>query len=158
MNRRQVAIVVLAGLLVLLTAFVAGATVSMMRTKGQTLYVPVYSHVLHGDRAQPFNLTATLSIRNADPGIPITVVSVDYYDSKGKLVRHYLKEPMTIAPMASTEFLVNESDTKGGLGASFLVKWESDKMVAAPVVEAVMIGTAAAQGISFVERARIVDE
>ena len=34
--------------------------------KGQTIYVPAYSHVYHGDRQQPFQLAVTLSVRNTD--------------------------------------------------------------------------------------------
>ena len=34
---------------------------------GQQVYVPVYSHIDQQDRQKTFNLTTTLSIRNADP-------------------------------------------------------------------------------------------
>ncbi|MGQ9655906.1 MAG: DUF3124 domain-containing protein, partial [Thermodesulfobacteriota bacterium] len=39
--------------------------------RGQTLYVPVYSHVFAGDRESPFYLAATLSVRNTDLRNPI---------------------------------------------------------------------------------------
>ena len=41
--------------------------------KGQTVYVPVYSHIYSGDREQPFYLAATLSIRNTDRIQAITI-------------------------------------------------------------------------------------
>jgi hypothetical protein len=34
---------------------------------GQTVYVPIYSHIYSGLKGRPFNLAATLSIRNTDP-------------------------------------------------------------------------------------------
>jgi len=130
-----------------------------VRSKGQTLYVPAYSHVLHGDRNQPFLLTATLSVRNADPSHPITVFSVEYRDAKGSMIRQFITEPpKPIAPFAAAEFVVGESDKRGGLGASFVVRWKAETAVAAPVVETVLIGTAAAQGISFVGGARVIED
>jgi Protein of unknown function (DUF3124) len=48
------------------------------------------------------------------------VTSASYYDQDGQLVRDYLKKPLRIGPMASTEFFVTESDISGGVSASFL--------------------------------------
>jgi hypothetical protein len=49
----------------------AGADMRLF--KGQTVYVPVYSHIYSGDREQPFYLAATLSIRNTDTKHAITL-------------------------------------------------------------------------------------
>lgn len=125
---------------------------------GQTLYVPVYSHVYWGEKPKPFNLACTLSVRNADTEIPIRVTAVDYYNTSGELVGHYLDSEVTLAPLETTEYYVPEHDTVGGSGANFIVKWESPEPVNAPVVEAVMIGIYSGQGLSFVSQAReIVD-
>jgi len=51
---------------------------------GQTIYVPAYSHVYYGDGKNL--LATTLSIRNTSLTDSISVTSVRYYDSKGKLV------------------------------------------------------------------------
>jgi len=75
-------------------------------SKGQTVYVPIYSHIYIGDRERPFLFSVTLSIRNTDPDHQITVLSVDYYDSEGKLLKHYLKQPQQLNPMASTRYIV----------------------------------------------------
>ena len=61
--------------------------------KGQTVYVPVYSHVYYGDRQLPFNLSVNLSLRNTDPTHPITIASVNYYKSNGILIKKYLDRP-----------------------------------------------------------------
>jgi hypothetical protein len=75
--------------LILAAANSAAAEIKLL--KGQAVYVPAYSHIYYGDREQPFYLTVTLSIRNTDPVHPITIVSVDYFDSAGKLLKKYLE-------------------------------------------------------------------
>ena len=127
-------------------------------SNGQSLYVPVYSHVYHGPRAEQFNLACTLSIRNADTRHPIVVIAVDYYDTSGELVGHYVDDEKVLAPLETTEFFVEERDIAGGSGANFVVRWKSTVAVNLPLVEAVMIGTDAGQGISFVSQAREIVE
>jgi hypothetical protein len=124
--------------------------------KGQLVYVPVYSHVYHGDYERKILLTGILSIRNTDPTHAITIVKADYYDSDGKLIKSYLPQPLTLKPMASTRFIVKESDTKGGSGANFLVEWQAETEVNEPIIEGVMIGAAAQQGISFTSRGKAI--
>jgi len=126
--------------------------------KGQTVYVPAYSHVFVGDRALPFNLAITLAIRNSDPKHGITVVSADYFNSNGKLVRGFLTDTIKLSPLASTTMFIQEKDTSGGAGAGFIVKWKSEKEVNAPVIEAIMIGARSGQGISFVSPGREIRE
>ncbi len=41
-------------------------------SKGQLIYVPIYSHIYYGDREKALLLTATLSIRNIDPTRSLT--------------------------------------------------------------------------------------
>jgi hypothetical protein len=125
---------------------------------GQTVYVPIYSHIYADERYRdtPFLLTVTLSIRNTDPGKPFTLKSVNYYDSEGALLKHYLDKSLTIAPLGSTRFIVPESESKGGAGAKFLVEWESSTAVSEPIIESVMIGTKMQQGISFISIGRAI--
>ena len=125
---------------------------------GQTVYVPIYSHIYSGLKGRPFNLAATLSIRNTDPKHAITLVSVKFYDSDGKLVKKYLDKPAELKAMASTRYILTESDAGGGSGANFLVKWTSRTKINPPLIEGVMIGTRSGQGISFVSRGQVIDE
>jgi len=127
-------------------------------SKGQTVYVAVYSHIYSGDREYPFDLTATLSIRNTDINHSLTLLSVDYYDTAGKMVSHYLKEPLQIGPLASVRYIIRESDRSGGSGANFIVKWKSDLPVNMPLIESIMIGTKNQQGISFTSRGQVIAE
>ncbi len=127
------------------------------RVRGQTVYVPVYSHVYHGDRERPFLLAVTVAVRNVDPSASMTLVAAEYYDSNGRMVRQLVRAPQTIAPLASVRLVIPESDVAGGSGASCLVRWQADQPVLPPVVEAVMIGTRASQGISFTTTGRVVE-
>lgn len=125
---------------------------------GQTVYVPVYSHIYHGAKARPFQLAVTLSIRNTDLKESITLTSVDYYDTLGKLVKVHLIKPERVGPLSTKEILVEENDASGGSGANFVVRWRAEKQVNAPIIEAVMIGSQSQQGISFRCVGRVVQE
>ena len=149
---------VILGVLILLAvpATSARADSHIALSAGQTVYVPIYSHIYSGLKGNPFNLAATLSIRNTDLKHSITLVSVKFYDSEGKLVKEYLDNPAELKAMASTRFILTEGDTTGGSGANFLVKWQSRSKVNPPLIEGVMIGTRSGQGISFVSRGQVI--
>ena len=118
-------------------------------SSGATVYVPIYSHLYAGPKAITYNLAAMLSIRNTDPKFSITVNGADYYDSEGKLVKRYLKEPVTLKPLATKHFYIKESDASGGSGANFIVKWRSKETVNKPIIEGIMTGLRSGQGVSF---------
>lgn len=140
------------------TVSTGSAAAGIALLKGQRVYVPVYSHIYHGDKEQAFELAVTLSVRNTDPNRTISITSVDYYDSDGKLIRKYLDREMRLGGLASTRFVVKESDKSGGAGASFIVGWRSEAGVTEPIVESVMIGTSTQQGISFSSRGQAIQE
>ncbi|OUL30691.1 hypothetical protein BV372_21475 [Nostoc sp. T09] len=123
---------------------------------GQTIYVPIYSHIYHNDERKILDLAATLSIRNTDLTNPLIVTAVRYYDSDGKLIKQYLERPIQLNALASTDFFVNRTDTSGGLGANFIVEWVSQKVISEPIVEAVMIATEFQQGVSFVSPGKVI--
>jgi len=123
---------------------------------GQTIYVPVYSHIYYENQKEVLYLSATLSIRNTDLSNPIIITSVRYHNTEGKLIKQYLERPVELGSLASTNFVVERTDTSGGLGANFIVEWVAEKEVSDPVVEAVMISAASTQGISFVSPGRVI--
>jgi len=125
-------------------------------SKGQTVYVPVYSHIYGGDREHRFYLAATLSIRNTDPTHPITVLAANYFDSEGVLVTKYLENPIKLNAMASMRYFVKASDKAGGSGANFIVQWAADREVNPPIIEAIMIGSQIQRGISFTSRGQVI--
>lgn len=136
----------------------ASAAEPIGRSKGQTIYAAAYSYVLMGNGKHKFRVTSTLVIRNTDLTSPITLTHVDYRDSEGEHLRHYLEEPIVVGPLGSREFVVAGADTTGGHTPSFLLQWEADETVNAPVVETLMIGGASGRGVSFVGRAWVVEE
>jgi hypothetical protein len=123
---------------------------------GQTIYVPVYSHIYYHNRQGVFNLAATLSVRNTDLTKPLIVTSVRYYDSNGKLIKQYLEHPIQLEALASTDFFVSKDDKQGGVGANFIVEWVSPTKISEPIVEAVTIGTDSQQGISFINPGKVI--
>ena len=134
----------------------ASATIDLF--KSQSVYVPIYSHIYHGDKEKPFDLTATLSIRNTDPKQGIALISVDYFDSNGNLLKNYVKKPIELKSLASIRYVIKGSDKRGGSGAKFIVRWESKEPVNPPLIEAIMISTASQQGISFISRGQAIEE
>jgi hypothetical protein len=124
--------------------------------RGQTIYVPVYSQIYYENQQNQFHLSATLSIRNTDMTHPIIITSVRYYDTQGKLIKHYLEQPVELSSLASMDFVVERTDTSGGSGANFIVEWIATTTVSEPVVEAVMISAVSNQGISFISHGRVI--
>lgn len=127
-------------------------------SKGQVLYVPVYSNVFSGPRKLPLQLAATLSVRNTDLSASIRVTAIDYYDTGGKLVRRYLDRPSVVGPLATIYIHIEERDTAGGFGANFIVRWQAANVINTPIIECVMIGATGGQGISFVSPAQEIRE
>ena len=123
---------------------------------GQKVYVPIYSHIYSGVKGRAFDLAAILSVRNTDPKYSITIVTVKYYDSNGKLLKDYITAPLTLNALASTRYIITEGDKAGGSGANFIVIWEAKVPVNPPIIESVMIGTRSGQGISFVSRGQLI--
>jgi len=123
---------------------------------GQTVFVPIYSHIYTTGGAEML-LEATLTIRNTDPVVPIVVDSVRYYDTGGAMVREYLDQPVSLAPLASADFLVERRDRSGGVGANFLVEWLAEEVANEPLIEAVMVGSEGNQAISFVRSGQPIE-
>ena len=153
-------IVPTSGILALMVIFVTAvcADSDLRLSKGQTVYVSVYTHIYSGLKGRPFELGATLSIRNTDPKHPITLVSVKFYDTEGKLLNDYIDKPARLNALVSTRYVIKEGETGAGSGANFLVTWKSEAMVNPPIVEAIMIGTRSGQGISFVSKGQVIKQ
>ena len=125
---------------------------------GATVYVPVYSSLYLGldRRRQTVELTSTVSVRNVSTVHPIVIEWVRYYDSTGKRIRDYLQRPSSLPPLGSVEFVIQRSDTTGGPGANFLIRWNGSVGVDEPLIEAVMLGQSGSAGISFTSAGRVV--
>jgi hypothetical protein len=140
------------------TAITSHGQIDVRLSKGQTVYVPVYSHIYFGDKETPYYLAVTVSIRNIDQTNPVAITEVNYYDTNGRLIKKYLEKPLQLGANASTRFVIKESDDKGVSGANFVVVWRSDRLVNAPIIESIMIGTRNQQGISFTSRGQAIGD
>lgn len=127
-------------------------------SKKQNIYVPAYSHIYFGNRERAFLLTITLSIRNIDPKNSMKILTADYYETQGKLLKKFIKKPVTIGPLESIRYVIPENEKVGGSGANFIVQWESDNYMNPPIVESIMIGAQSGQGISFSSRGQVIVE
>ncbi len=146
-------------LCIVLAAASATATISAAGEprvfKDQTVYVPVYSQIYSGKRGKTIDLAVTVSICNTDRKLAIRLTAVDYFDSNGKPLKHYLDKPTTLNAMGTMQYMVPETDRSGGSGAKFLITWQSDQPVSPPLIESVMISTKTQQGISFTSRGQV---
>lgn len=127
--------------LLLCTADTADTRENITVSKGQKVYIPAYSHIYTGNRQSHSLLTVTLSIRNTDMTHAVKVLYVNYYDTKGVLLKNYLSSPVTLKPLESTRYVVDYNDKTGGSGANFIVEWKSKNAVNPPIMETIMIGS-----------------
>ena len=144
--------------LVLCVSFAAAAQ-APARSSGQTLYLPIYSHVWHGDldnKGQPAKalVSISVSIRNTDPAKSIRVHSAQYFDTDGKRLREYITTPRTIPKMGTIELFIPRSDDTGGSGANFVIVWKSETPASPPIVEGFHANLPAGRSIAFTTTAR----
>ena len=122
------------------SGFVAHAQEVRAPSKGQTLYLPIYSHMLYGNlgksgKASYVLLSALVSIRNTDAKRPLRVLSARYFDTNGKLLAERVPTPILIPPFGTLELFVELNDASGGSGANFIIKWDAEQPVSPPLVE-----------------------
>lgn len=119
--------------------------------------MPIYSSVFYQDGKRTLELAAMLSVHNVDLENSITLTKVDYYNTKGELVRKQLDAPLVLKPLQTKNFVIEKDDSSGGTGANFLVEWRSsEKTGNSPIVEALMISAGSGQGISFTSNGRVI--
>lgn len=107
----------------------------------QTLFLPIYSHMLYGNlgksgRVSQVLLSSLVSIRNTDPKRALRVISARYYDTHGQLIAERIPVPVQIPPLGTHELFVELNDASGGSGANFIVHWDAPQPVSPPLVEA----------------------
>lgn len=123
-------------------------------TKGQLVYLPVYSHIYHGSLDRKGNpgkvlLSALVSIRNTDPKRSIRVVSARYFNTDGKMLREFVPTPRLVPAFGTLELFVEQHDESGGSGANFSIVWDAETAVNPPVIEAVHAAIEGARSLLF---------
>ncbi len=146
-------------LAMLLAAATTANAVEPELSKGQTLYLPIYSHIWHGDRnAKGYPLksqvSVLVSIRNTDMKNPIRILSARYFDTAGKPMKEYVAAAKTIPPMGTFELYVERKESEGGSGANFIIAWEASAPANLPVVEAVHADIQGHRTLSFITDGR----
>lgn len=127
---------------------------------GQSLYLPIYSHLYHGDvhprtgKPSETLVSTHVSIRNIDPGAAMKITGARYYNTEGKLLREFLTKPQAVPPLGTYELYVPRSDSSGGSGANFIIEWTADKPINPPIVEALHADIREARTLLFVTTAR----
>lgn len=132
---------------------------SLPSSLGQVLYLPIYSHIYHGDLDKQGKPTQTLlsvhvSIRNTNIQESLKITYARYYDTDGKLVKEFVPNQLTIPPLGTHELFVQRSDVSGGSGANFLIAWSASTSVNPPLVEALHADIQPARTLTFVTSAR----
>ena len=130
-------------LLLVLACGISPAMAAEELSAGQTLYLPVYSKIWHGDRViegkHPIDrlVSALISIRNTSLKTPIKIISARYYSTEGKLLKEYLPKPVVVNAMGTFELFVERKESEGGSGANFIIQWDAAAPTNPPLVEAV---------------------
>lgn len=154
---------VLPTLLLALSSGLASGQTPPGRSLGQSLYLPIYSHIWHGeiDKAGlPMKalISISVSIRNTDPVKSIRISSAQYFNTDGKKIKEYVTSPKTIGPMGTYELFVPRSDDTGGSGANFVISWKSDTPSIPPIVEGIHANLPAGRSIAFTTSARLLPD
>ena len=119
-------------------------------------YVPAYSSVAMSQGKLRADFSVTLSVHNASETKALVLKRIAYFDTAGKMVESYLKEPVALNPFSTIEVAIAANDTRGGTGANFIVDWAAAGDIAEPVVEALMVGSVGAGHYAFISQGRSV--
>ncbi|NTV71193.1 MAG: DUF3124 domain-containing protein [Azonexaceae bacterium] len=122
--------------------------------KGQTLYLPIYSHMLYGNlgksgKASNVLLSTLVSIRNTDIKRSIRVQSAKYFDTGGKLLGERVPVATIVPPLGTLELFVELNDASGGSGANFIIKWDAEQPVNPPLVESLHVNMDGGKAVIF---------
>ncbi|MBB6462727.1 DUF3124 domain-containing protein [Flammeovirga kamogawensis] len=122
-------------------------------------YVSAYSDLYYQQGNTKFRCTVVLSLRNVSETETLYVTDVKYYDSKGKLLRDYVKENLILKPLESAEYLVEQQEREGGVGANFIVEYGAENTPKnKALIEAINIGNFGRYGFSFKSDAILLKE
>lgn len=137
-----------------LPSTVAFAQEARPLAKGQTLYLPIYSHMLYGNlgksgKASNVLLSTLVSIRNTDIKRSIRVLSARYFDTGGKLLGERVPTPTVVPPLGTLELFVELNDASGGSGANFIIKWDAEQPVNPPLVESLHVNMDGGKAVIF---------
>lgn len=112
-------------------------------------YLSIYSQIYSISEHRTHGLTAMVSMRNTSDKDTIYLLRAEYYDTHGNSIRNYFEDPIFLAPMETTEIIIDEIDVTGGTGSNFLFEWKIPYNSPEPLFEGIMNSTMGQQGLSF---------
>jgi hypothetical protein len=118
---------------------------------GGTIFVPAYRsfYQIYGSTRDSYALTSTAFLHNIDPKQSIEVLSIEFFDSEGKLIKNLLEAPLLIKPRNSKEITIQPRTQPEDCAAHLSVHWKSSHPANTPLVEVLMVGQVLNRGISF---------
>ena len=117
-------------------------------------YLSIYSQIYSSSEHKTHNLTAMVSLRNTSDIDTIYILKAEYFDTHGTSFRSYFNHPIYLAPLETTEIIIDEMDIEGGTGSNFIFEWNAPKDCPEPLFEGVMNSTVGQQGLSFTTQSR----
>ncbi|PIE49501.1 MAG: hypothetical protein CSA39_02275 [Flavobacteriales bacterium] len=120
-------------------------------------YLAVYSEIFSHSEHTKYGLTAMVSLRNISDKDSVYILSADYYNTSGDLLRRYFQKPIFLRPLETVEIIIDEADSGGGTGANFIFEWKTPKDTPEPFFEGVMNSTMGQQGLSFTTQGRRIE-
>ncbi|RDK85537.1 DUF3124 domain-containing protein [Marinirhabdus gelatinilytica] len=120
-------------------------------------YLSIYSQIYSLSEHTTHNLTAMVSMRNTSEEDTIYILRAEYFDSHGRSIRNYFKNPIYLAPLETTDIVIDELDITGGTGANFIFEWNKPHKSPEPLFEGVMNSTMGQQGLSFTTQAKRIE-
>jgi hypothetical protein len=146
----------------------AGSTATVAQdlrvpSSGQTIYLPIYSHMLYGNigksgKVSQVLLSALVSIRNTEGQRPLRILSARYYDTHGKLLSERVPKPIVIPPYGTHELFVELNDASGGSGANFVIRWDAEAPINPPLVEALHANMDGGKAVIFMTQSVPINE
>ncbi|MFD1162158.1 DUF3124 domain-containing protein [Hwangdonia seohaensis] len=120
-------------------------------------YLSIYSQIYSMSEHTTHNLTSMVSMRNTSESDTIYLLRAEYFDTHGKSVRKYFDAPIFLAPMETTEIIIDEVDVSGGTGSNFILEWKIPRNCPEPLFEGIMTSTMGQQGLSFTTHAKRIE-
>lgn len=120
-------------------------------------YLSIYSQIYSSSEHKTHNLTAMASMRNVSDKDTIYLLKAEYFDTHGVSIRTYFNKAIYLAPLETTEIIIDEIDVLGGTGSNFIIEWKTPKGCPEPLFEGVMNSTMGKQGLSFTTQAKRIE-
>ena len=142
-------------LAVFLPSTVAFAQEARPLAKGQTLYLPIYSHMLYGNLGKSGKASTRIAVdpgqhsqyrhQALDAGARLPGISILQANCSANACRR----PTVVPPLGTLELFVELNDASGGSGANFIIKWDAEQPVNPPLVESLHVNMDGGKAVIF---------